>query len=392
MHTFPFLPIDYLFTGVGSQPITVAVAFSHWLDEDVLHQGLQQALAYFPLQTMIAQKNRKEYEFRFAPNGLQFSVQHKDVPLEQITSIGDFILPVVSEPDQPLCRITLTQTPTGSVLALSIAHALVDGFSYFHFFSSWARLCRGDRILLPSLDRQGILTSLQTVKTKITEEQILQDCGLFYDHKLRSVANGTVKEERFFIVKEELTAQLGQIKKEYPHYLLSENDYIVAFIWKKYLPLWCQRADDPMTFVTCPVDFRRVVKTLPKTYFGCAVCFATASIGLEQLLQQPLAELVLLVHRATRAVNEAYAMRSLQTLDGLRDQQGITALQRVHLKHPLQGLIVTNLTRMPVLDLDFGSGAPYNFTFFSEVLGSAAILPAKEGVQVVVVHPLDVNK
>jgi hypothetical protein len=58
-----------------------------------------------------------------------------------------------------------------------------------------------------------------------------------------------------------------------------------------------------------------------------------------------------------------------------------------HLRHPNHGMIVTNLTRLPFPDLDFSLGAPVNFSTYAEVTSSAAILPAENGVEILIVHP-----
>jgi hypothetical protein len=62
-------------------------------------------------------------------------------------------------------------------------------------------------------------------------------------------------------------------------------------------------------------------------------------------------------------------------------------MEHVHLKHPARGLIVTNLTRIPIRDLDFGVGAPADFSFYSDIFGSAALLPAENGIEAVVLYP-----
>jgi hypothetical protein len=100
-----------------------------------------------------------------------------------------------------------------------------------------------------------------------------------------------------------------------------------------------------------------------------------------------LGELALRVNRAVRKVNNDSASRSMRTLAQFRDQQGWAAMEHVHLKHPAHGLIVTNLTRMPIRELDFGAGAPADFSFHSDVSGSAALLPANTGIEVVALHP-----
>lgn len=62
-------------------------------------------------------------------------------------------------------------------------------------------------------------------------------------------------------------------------------------------------------------------------------------------------------------------------------------MEEIHLRHPDHGIIVTNLTRLPLRDIDFGFGAPVGFLAYAEVWRSAAILPANKGVEVLVVHP-----
>jgi hypothetical protein len=108
---------------------------------------------------------------------------------------------------------------------------------------------------------------------------------------------------------------------------------------------------------------------------------------LGHLLPASIGELALRVNGAVRKVNNDYASRSMRTLAQFRSQQGLAAMEHVHLKHPSHGLIVTNLTRMPMRDLDFGAGAPADFSFHSDVSGSAALLPANNGIEVVVLHP-----
>jgi len=93
------------------------------------------------------------------------------------------------------------------------------------------------------------------------------------------------------------------------------------------------------------------------------------------------------INRSVRKMNQDAVIRSLGTFDALRMRKGPAAFQKIHLKHPQNGLIVTNLTRMPLRDLDFGSGAPADFLIFSETPGGAAVLPAENGIEIVLLHP-----
>ena len=100
---------------------------------------------------------------------------------------------------------------------------------------------------------------------------------------------------------------------------------------------------------------------MPKNYFGCAVCIAAASLEYNILMKASIGELALLINRAIRRVNGDYILRSMQTLENLRKKKGVASLEEVHVRHPVNGIIVTNLTRLPIRNLDFGSGAPEDF-------------------------------
>jgi hypothetical protein len=95
----------------------------------------------------------------------------------------------------------------------------------------------------------------------------------------------------------------------------------------------------------------------------------------------------MLIRNSVSRGKNNYILNSLATLESLCKQYGLAAMEEIHLGHPQNGMIVTNLTRMPIQDIDFGSGAPADFLTYAEVPGCAAILPAAKGAEVLVVHP-----
>ncbi|MDZ7261594.1 MAG: acyltransferase [candidate division KSB1 bacterium] len=204
MTAIPLSPIDYIFTGVGSQPITFAFSYPTIIDSDILQKSLNETLDHFPiLRSQLHKISETDYEFLMTEDGLTFDVIESNLTFEESRNIKQYIAPVNSIEGKPLTKITLTQTPKGSILAVSISHALVDGFSYFHFLSSWARLCRGDRIIEPYLDRKVLLSNLKPSTKTITSENIYTDCGLFYGGKRQT---GSGNDERMFISNETLTS------------------------------------------------------------------------------------------------------------------------------------------------------------------------------------------
>jgi hypothetical protein len=388
MNDVPLSSIDYVFTGAGSVPITFAFFYRRPLDPAALRKGLSETIRLFPLvESRLAKTGENDYAFRVSENTLAVETLVSDRSFAEARTIGRYIAPVDSSEGHPLSRFSLTTMPDGSVLAVSISHALVDGFSYFHFLSSWARACRGQRLLPPELNREGIPPGLGNLGEPVTSTTLLERCGLFLADRRNPHPVGTNREERILLSKDRLREMLEEAKHDRPDAVFSENDVVTAWLWKKFLPQWIQEPGDLDTYVTCPVDCRRIYKVLPRHYFGCGLCFASVSARLAHLQQASSGELALRVNGAVHKVNNDFASRSMRTLAQFRGQQGLAVMEHVHLKHPAHGLIVTNLTRMPIRDLDFGAGAPADFSFHSDVSGSAALLPAENGIEVVVLHP-----
>lgn len=134
MEAIQLSPIDYLFTGEGSQPITFAFAYSQKLDAKILPASLIETLGPFPiLQSQLRRRNETDLEFFLTDGGLSFEVVMPRREFAPSDRIDRYISPIKTIEGEPMIRITLTQTPKRSVLAVSISHALVNGFSYFHF-------------------------------------------------------------------------------------------------------------------------------------------------------------------------------------------------------------------------------------------------------------------
>lgn len=380
-------PIDYVFTGVGSYPITFAFAYAGALDPSRVRGSLDETLAHFPLlRSKLIRVAGDAFAFSPAEDGLSFEMARSGQSFADAGDLDGFVNPVVSSEGQPLTRIKLTQTPAGSVLGVSISHALVDGFSFFHVLSSWARIAGGRRILEPADQRAALFPEPPAQPGRITPGDVLAHCGLFWDERRRDLPHGPPAEERVLISKAQ-TKELLREAQETCDVALSNNDVISAFLWREYVPRWCERENNPLTYVTLPFDFRRALKAVSRTFFGCALCFATASLDYESLVRARLGELALLVHEAVGRAKEDYIWGSLRTLDGLRRARGLGVMEEIHVRHPRNGIVVTNISRLPFQSLDFGAGPPTGFQAYSQVLGGAGIMPADDGVEIRVFLP-----
>jgi hypothetical protein len=220
----------------------------------------------------------------------------------------------------------------------------------------------------------------------VTPDRVLATSGLFWAGKRRPVSREQIREERRLVSKEAVNKLLAEAERDCD-IPLSHNDVLTAYLWRKCVAQWEKSSGNPITYVTCPVDFRRILRTVPRTYFGNALCSATASIDYEGLVGASLGQLALLVHEAVNRVREDYVSGSLQTLESLRRQRGLAVLEEIHVVPPQHGILVTNISRLPMQSLDFGSGIPTAFRALSSTQRAAAILPAEDGVEIRVFHP-----
>ncbi|HTU63407.1 MAG TPA: hypothetical protein VMF89_33325, partial [Polyangiales bacterium] len=99
-----------------------------------------------------------------------------------------------------------------------------------------------------------------------------------------------------------------------------------------------------------------------------------------------------LATRIQQSVSRVFASNPRErvaTLEALRRLHGLRGPQSVQLRHPQRGMVVTNMSRLPLAQLDFGCGAPTTARLVVEVSGMAAVLPARDGVSVTVYRDAD---
>ena len=382
MNVLPLSPIDHIFTGPNSYAISFVFIYDHILDDARLRDSLEMALqAFWPLRSRLIKISSHSYAFQPSEDGLVFEIFDAAKTSFETKDIGTYIRPVNSIEGEPLTTIKLTHTPTGSVLGMSISHALVDGYSFFHFLSSWARIAQGKKIINPAHERLLLIPDSIDSKEKRNAMNLLAGCGLFLGRNKRVDETISVKEENQPLTTKMIREMREEAQKmcEIPLY---DNDVITAYIWKTYGPQWIQAHQDATIYLTIPFDFRILLREIPRTYFGCALAFTTASLSLSKLTDASLREVACLVRKTIAQVNATYARTSLRTLEALRQSSGLSLIQEIDVRHPERGLAVTNLTRLPITSIDFGSGPPIDFRATTQAHRGAAILPADDGVVV----------
>jgi hypothetical protein len=385
----PLSPVDHVFTGVGAYPLEFVFAFAAGMDADRLADSLRRTLALFPpVGSRLVRTGAEAYGLAPAADGCVFEAATSSTTFAGTEGRHAFVAPVETAADQPLARIRLTRTPDGSVLGVGLSHAVVDGFSYFYFLSAWSSVFHGRAVPPPWLDRArlGPADGGLLAEEPLGPAEVLEGCGLFQDERRPLIPRDRLRWTRRVFPRGELSALLAEAQSACP-VRLSHNDVVAAWLWRTYVPGWAE-AGEPTAFLSCPVDLRRVLAGLPPTYFGCAVALATAELERERLATATLADLARRVRDAVAGVDEAKARRALLVIDRVRRQSGLAGLERLHVVHPRAGLLVTNLSRLPVREIVFDAGPPVAFDILAPAERCAVVLPAEEGLDVRICLPV----
>jgi shikimate O-hydroxycinnamoyltransferase len=387
MTTIPLSPIDLVFTGAGAYPLEFVFAYACPLDVDRLAESLARTLELFPPATSrLVRLSGQSYGLLPSREGCAFEVTTSTAAFADEGARYGFLSPVDTAEGEPLTRIKLSRTPEGPVLGVSMSHAVVDGFSFFYFLSSWARVFHGRPVPPPSHRRELLMPTPAPLGPPLRPADVLDGCGLFWGEERPAIQRDRLRWHRQVLSRSELSALLAKAQEECG-VRLSHNDVIAAWLWQSHLPGWAEGAGDATAYVNCPVDARRLLPGFPTTYFGCAVVLATAEVERERLPQASLGELALRVRRAVAAVDAEGMRRSLATIDRLRQQEGLRALEQCHVVHPRCGLLVTNLSRLPAREIEFDGGPPVAFDILTPAERCAVVLPAVDGVDVRICLP-----
>lgn len=381
----PLSPIDYTFLGESAYPIEFLFRFDGRLDPAALQKSLARVLPDFaPVGSVLKKTGATTYAFETAPEACPFTVVETEAePSLEGAQAYDMLDPVTTIPGEPMARMELTLGPKTSALGVSLSHAIVDGYSYFYFLAAWAAACRGDSYQAPVHDR-ALLMPANLADMDLSEEAIRAGTGWSLGAERRAPARETLRWERHQFRKDDLMEDVREASAKTGR-RISINDVLVIRLWKEFAAAW--PSAQKRRYLSLPIDFRRVHPEIDLRYFGNAVRGVTLAMDLEEVLAISMSDAAAMVNLAVGAIKADEADFSLRLLEALRRAGGADSLKRLHVVHPDGGLLVTNLSRVPVGRLDFGAGAPVEYRILTPAPRAAAVLPVEDGFAVDVCPP-----
>jgi hypothetical protein len=248
------------------------------------------------------------------------------------------------------------------------------------FMYAWARVARG--LPLGPVTRHA--GSEGVAEGRVSPELVRAASGMFWLEGRERARDVPLRAVRRQFRHDELARQRTEARATRGA-SLSDNDLVCAHLWREFAA--SSASPDAETFLTCPVDARPFCRQLGRTHFGCAITFASAALSRGQLERAHPVDVAARIRAAVGAVDEQRFWHSQRVLAALRAQRGAAALSEVHLTHPSYGLLVTNLTRLPLEGLDFGTGAPVDFEPIVQLPRCAVLFSVPGGVEARVYLP-----
>ncbi|MGE5386368.1 MAG: acyltransferase [Betaproteobacteria bacterium] len=386
-HALPLTPIDYVFTGNSAYPVGFVFHYRYRIDAARLHAALAQILLAFRSATYRLEAISTT-QYVLSPHQGEVAFSTAAMPSRRAADMPsyDCIDSVQTRENEPLCRIRLTETADGTALGISFSHVVADGFSCFYFLAELAKAFRQEPLSAPELDRGWYQPRPFVLAKPLTSAEAIDLTGFARGRHRQDIPQSDVAWEHIHVSEAEVAGLMAEASAQ-TACRLSRNDVLTAYLWKKYVPQWLgsQTAEDASFCL--PFDVRRFSHWVSPRHFGNGICLAGAHLPYKRFSAASLGELAALVRATVDKVTEDYARTAYDVFGATREREGLAAMGEFHVSDQCSGILVTNLSRVPLESVDFGAGAPFSFATVADAPRAAIVLPAADGFQIDVCLP-----
>ena len=365
-------PMDYYFYRRNLYTIQFVFEYQGHLSLEKLTQGVQK----IPQFCMVVGSRLKIISDRqiILETGypIPLRVQHLN---QEAPDIEKFLDPIVNAEGEALAKLLVTYTTDRTFVGVSFSHFLGDGSSFFQFLITLSNIINDKPLQYECCNERDLLQ----VDT-FSRLSLFESTGYVSPRPPNPISYELENLRNTF-------AELSSLKEIYKPLgvLLSSNDLIMADLVKRFyrhIPL-----HEGQFIVRCPVDYRSIYE-LPKAYFGNAVRDAVACFDPDEIDSLSVGETAVRIKDAIQAIDKSSVRQSLVALLQLREEHGIEIFENVG----CPGLLVSNLSKLPIQLVDLGAGAPIQFHHASLNPRLALILPDDGGLKVTFKRPLSVAK
>ncbi|VVA41503.1 PREDICTED: shikimate [Prunus dulcis] len=334
------------------------------LDSEVLKCSLAKALVpFYPVAGRLKLNDEGRIEIDCNGEGVLFVVAETDSVLDEF---GDFaptlefrkLVPAVDYSagisSYPLLVVQVTYFKCGGVsLGVGLEHRVADGFSGLHFVNTWSDIARGLDLTIPPFIDRTLLRARDPPQPAFDHIEYQPDPPIKTGTKAVGDESATVSIFRF--TREQLNILKAKSKEDGNTINYTTYEMLAGHIWKcasvaRELP------DDQETKLHIAVDGRsRLQPPLPPGFFGNVVFSSAPIAAAGDLKSKPTWYAASRIHDAVLRMDNDYLRSALDYLELQPD-----LLPHVRGAHTFRcpRLAITNWSRLPIYDADFGWGRP----------------------------------
>ncbi|MEU6736920.1 acyltransferase [Streptomyces physcomitrii] len=276
----------------------------------------------------------------------------------------------VVDHDTPLLTVKVTQMRGGgSVLGVSINHSIVDGGGFVDFLLRWSRIHRGLEPGAPAphdrtpLEEMAAGTRAAAEDPQYTLVSGRRKFGFLWrvNAGARRVPTLTTRfsSEEVLALRETAAAGLAGEGIE-----VSSGDALTAQVWRVLAALR-DRPPQSTERLGLVVGLRGALKEqYPEGFWGNAVSNITATLPTRVLREEPAERAVAAVREALNRVTPERIREESAYLEAQRRAGRVRrVLSRMSLDSFEDTVGMNNVSRLPVYQVEFGSGRPFWFEY-----------------------------
>ncbi len=346
MKTTPLSPVDTLFAN-GGYPIEFLLFYPGGLPDGAIRSGLRRlARAFWPAFGSYGEGVLRSVPYREGDVFDEVRVE-EDFPIRLVdrpepSDLHQLMLPSL----QRLFFLRLIHFHDGAALIPKQSHLAGDGYSYFYLLSILAALSRGGGGFLRSLPRL-LAFRPQHHRSVLLRSSLTDD---------RLPPRPVTEVERIAveaIPRREVMSAVRTAGREGPA-RISTNDVLTARALRHIVE---ERGDafGAQVGLTIPIDVRRHVKAYGRRFFGNAIQLHRTDFDREALRGLSVTELAARIRASLPEIDTGSYRDYLAGLEAVARSGDRSSLRPYD---PETGCLVTNLSRLPLAQLDFGTGAP----------------------------------
>jgi hypothetical protein len=281
---------------------------------------------------------------------------------EQLDVLSHYNLPDIRK----LFLLKVIQFPNGMALIPKMNHLAGDGYSYFYFLSALAALSRSSSF--PSKSSLMKLFFKPHHRRTAVRDFSLKGVELVPSHQ-----NGkfTVRFEE--ILREDVQSIVTKVS-DTKNLRVSLNDVLSAMAAKELVRVQNEFFGECVE-LTIPIDVRRRVKEFGRRFFGNGLILHRMTLKKADIEKLHVMDIAVQIREFMPSVSKQSYVEYLAHLEGILSER---RWEKFRPFDPRSGCLVTNISRLPLEKLDFGTGKPELVLPLTVEKNSTAIMAKKE--------------